>query len=203
MTVVSSRCRGDRGAALVEAALVSPLFFLVLFGVLEFGGAFRDYLTVNNAAQGGARAGSIAGNDADADFKIVDAVRTDSASMPSAQLLRVVVFRASDSTSSVPAACTTATTGIGSPTYCNVYTGSLLRVADGSDWTDCTLGTDPSRFWCPATRKTAATATAGNGPPDFLGVWVQVKHPWITGLFGSQIILTSQTVTKIEARSVT
>jgi hypothetical protein len=29
-----------------------------------------------------------------------------------------------------------------------------------------------------------------------------VKHPWITGLFGNQIILTSQTITKLEARSV-
>ena len=42
MTRAPGRCSGDRGAALVEAALVSPLFFLVLFGVLEFGGAFRD-----------------------------------------------------------------------------------------------------------------------------------------------------------------
>ena len=133
----------------------------------------------------------------------MSAVRTDAASMPAAQLLRIVVFRASDSTSTVPSACKTSNTGIGSPTFCNVYTGSLLRVPDGADWTDCSLSTDPSRFWCPTTRKTAATATAGNGPPDYLGVWVQVKHPWITGLFGSQIILTSQTVTKIEARSVT
>jgi Flp pilus assembly protein TadG len=191
------------GTALVEAALVSPLFFLILFGVLEFGGAFRDYLTVNNAAQSGARSGAIAGNDADADFKIVSAVRTDSASIPSGQLMRVVVFKATDSTTAVPTACTTAPNGISTGANpCNVYIGSDLRVANSSGWVDCSLTTDPSRFWCPTTRKTAATATAGNGPPDFLGVWVQVKHPWITGLFGNQIILTSQTITKLEARSV-
>jgi Flp pilus assembly protein TadG len=197
-----ARASGDRGAALVEAALVSPIFFLILFGVLEFGGAFRDYLTVRNASQGGARAGAIAGNDADADFKVVNAVRTDAAAMPSSQVLRVVVYHAADPTDDVPAACTTASTGIGSPTSCNVYTGALLRVPDGSAWTDCTSPTDPSRFWCPADRKTAATAASGNGPPDYMGVWVQVKHPWVTGLFGQQIILTSQTITKLEARSV-
>jgi Flp pilus assembly protein TadG len=196
------RLVGDDGAAMVEAAIITPIFFLVLFGVLEFGGAFRDYLTVNNASQGGARAGAIAGNDADADFKIVNAVRADAAAMPSGQVVRVVVFLASGPTSKVPPACTTATTGIGSPTFCNVYTGSQLRVPDGSGWTDCTDNTNPSRFWCPATRKTAATAAAGNGPPDYLGVWVEVSHPWITGLFGNSITLTSQTVTKLEARAV-
>jgi hypothetical protein len=178
------------------------MFFLILFGVLEFGGAFRDYLTVRNASQGGARAGSIAGNDADADFKVVNAVRIDAAAMPAAQLLKVVVFLAADSTATVPAACTTATSGIGSPTFCNVYTGAYLRAANATGWDDCSNASDPSRFWCPTDRKTAATAAAGNGPPDFLGVWVQVRHPWITGLFGQSVVLTSQTINKIEARSV-
>ena len=39
----------ERGAALVEMALVTPLLVLLVFGILEFGLAFRDRLTVSNA----------------------------------------------------------------------------------------------------------------------------------------------------------
>ena len=41
------RKRGaERGSVLFEAAICAPIFFLVLFAVLEFGLAFRQYLTV-------------------------------------------------------------------------------------------------------------------------------------------------------------
>ena len=71
--------------------MVSPVFLLVVFGVLEFGVTFRDYLTVSNASQGGARAGAIAGNDPDADFR--SSPRSGSRLRdPSAQVVRVVVF---------------------------------------------------------------------------------------------------------------
>jgi hypothetical protein len=187
---------------MVEAAFVTPIFLLLVFGVLEFGGAFRDYLTVNNATQSGARAGSIAGNDPDADYKIVASVREAIAAMPVGQLEKVVVFRATDSTSTVPAACTSSSVGLGSPNFCNVYFGADLSAPDGTAWTDCSQSNDPSRFWCPDSRKTAATAASGNGPPDYLGVWIQVRHPWVTGLFGKSLTLTSTTITKLEARAV-
>jgi Flp pilus assembly protein TadG len=36
----STRTSGDRGAALVEMAIVAPLLILLVFGILEFGLAF-------------------------------------------------------------------------------------------------------------------------------------------------------------------
>ncbi len=53
------RCRRDprlrRGAAVVEMAVIAPIFILVLFGMLEFGRLVMVQQTVNNAAREGAR----------------------------------------------------------------------------------------------------------------------------------------------------
>jgi Flp pilus assembly protein TadG len=44
-----------RGAAMVEMALVLPLFILLIFGVMEYGWLFWKASQVNNAAREGAR----------------------------------------------------------------------------------------------------------------------------------------------------
>ncbi len=49
------RGRGDRGAVLVEFALVAPLLFLLLFGIIEFGYNFNTYQAVRQGVREGAR----------------------------------------------------------------------------------------------------------------------------------------------------
>ena len=50
------RTRNDqRGADLVELALMLPLLLLVLLGVADFGRAMHTYITITNAAREGAR----------------------------------------------------------------------------------------------------------------------------------------------------
>ncbi|MFO1019694.1 MAG: TadE/TadG family type IV pilus assembly protein [Planctomycetales bacterium] len=44
-----------RGAAIVETAVVLPIFFLVVMGIIEFGRAFMVAQLVTNAARGGVR----------------------------------------------------------------------------------------------------------------------------------------------------
>ena len=45
----------EKGAELVEFALVFPLLLLVMFGIMDFGLLFQRYETVTNAAREGAR----------------------------------------------------------------------------------------------------------------------------------------------------
>lgn len=47
--------RGQRGQSVVEFALVAPVFFALLFGVIAAGWLFFQASAVNDAAQGGAR----------------------------------------------------------------------------------------------------------------------------------------------------
>jgi Flp pilus assembly protein TadG len=50
-----ARASGERGVALVEFALVMPLLFLILFGIIEFAIAFNDYQSIRQGARNGAR----------------------------------------------------------------------------------------------------------------------------------------------------
>ena len=50
-----SRLRGQEGVALVEFAIVMPLLFLIVFGVIEFGNAFFQSSDVRHGARETAR----------------------------------------------------------------------------------------------------------------------------------------------------
>jgi Flp pilus assembly protein TadG len=47
--------RGRRGAAAVEFAIVAPVFFLVVLGIIEFGRMVMVQQVITNAAREGAR----------------------------------------------------------------------------------------------------------------------------------------------------
>lgn len=51
----SRRASGDDGAALVEFALVAPLLFMLVFGIVEFGWVFGQHLDVRHGAREGSR----------------------------------------------------------------------------------------------------------------------------------------------------
>ncbi len=54
------RRRGDdRGAVLVEFALVAPLLFLLIFATIDFGWAFGQHLDVRHGAREGARLAAV------------------------------------------------------------------------------------------------------------------------------------------------
>lgn len=55
MTRESRRRSRPRGQALVEFALVAPMFFLLLFGIIEAGRFVFYYETLNSATREGAR----------------------------------------------------------------------------------------------------------------------------------------------------
>jgi len=55
MRVTTRRARGDEGAALVEFAIVAPLLFALVFGIIEFGWAFVQNLDVRHGAREGSR----------------------------------------------------------------------------------------------------------------------------------------------------
>jgi hypothetical protein len=48
--------RETSGQEIIEAAIVIPLLFMILFGIYWFGRAFNIYGTINHAARAGARA---------------------------------------------------------------------------------------------------------------------------------------------------
>lgn len=53
------RGRGDSGSALVEFALLTPLFFVIVFGIIDFGTAYNQQHELRSAAREGARLASV------------------------------------------------------------------------------------------------------------------------------------------------
>jgi Flp pilus assembly protein TadG len=52
----AAREQEDRGAAVLEFALVAPVFILILVGIIEFGRAYNVSIAMQGAAREGARA---------------------------------------------------------------------------------------------------------------------------------------------------
>jgi Flp pilus assembly protein TadG len=55
------RIRGQKGAALLEAAITIPLILLVCVGIFEFGRAYQTWEVMTNAAREGARLACLEG----------------------------------------------------------------------------------------------------------------------------------------------
>lgn len=61
MRSIRGRKRHERGASLVEFALIAPILFLLLFGIIELGRVVATFNSVNTAAREGARYGTALG----------------------------------------------------------------------------------------------------------------------------------------------
>ena len=63
-----ARRLGDqRGAELIEMAIVTPILLMILAGIFDFGFLFRGWEVVTNAAREGARVGVLPDYDCDPD----------------------------------------------------------------------------------------------------------------------------------------
>lgn len=181
--------QNERGAALVEMAMVLPFLFLMVFGMIETGMAWRNSITVTSATRQGARVASHLGPELQSDREglyALEAVLGDL--MDDVEL--VVFFRA-DGSGDVPTACLGGSQSTGS-VRCNTYdVGMIAQLSDDTKW-GCT-GTAFDRTWCPDTRD--------NDPADadHLGVFIRYDHGYFTGIFpGDGITIERHTVMRIE-----
>lgn len=202
------RGRDDRGAALLEAALVTPLFLLLVFGVFEFGLMYRDVLSSSDAAANGARRGAVIGpritaSGFNADFEIIREVRNSLGSIPVDYIDRIVIFEAGPpgaggALAQVPHACKVMDS---QPGVCNVYdaANAFLAVEQGvNDYFDCDAG-GRSCAWLPTSRSNGPTPT----DIDYLGVWIRIQRPYITGIFGDVFTFEHASVVRLEAGPLT
>lgn len=93
----TKRSRRARGQAMVEFALVAPLFFLVFFGFIEFALINASIAGYNFAAKDGARIGSLLGRtDPTVDTQIITDIRVHVAGIVMAQPVQVEIFKADE-----------------------------------------------------------------------------------------------------------
>ena len=83
---VAVNMRNERGQALVEFALVLPIFCLLPFAILQLGVVFRDYITLTDAVRAGARKGAVARFETNPAGATVAAVKASGANLDQAKL---------------------------------------------------------------------------------------------------------------------
>jgi Flp pilus assembly protein TadG len=78
--------RDDRGQTMVEFALVIPILCVVLFGVIQFGILYKNYVTLTDATRVGARKAAVSRHDASAIASTVAKVRSSASGLDLAKL---------------------------------------------------------------------------------------------------------------------
>jgi Flp pilus assembly protein TadG len=68
------RKNGEKGQALVEFALIVPIFLILLFAIVDFGMGFYSWITVTNAAREGARLGAVLATQQEIEDRVYESV---------------------------------------------------------------------------------------------------------------------------------
>jgi Flp pilus assembly protein TadG len=71
--------QSERGQALLEAALITPVVLLIMVGIFEVGRAYQTFQVLTNAAREGARAAVVPGANVDTVKALVKQYMTDGA----------------------------------------------------------------------------------------------------------------------------
>lgn len=191
---MSRRRRSERGAVLVEAVFITPLLFIAIFAIFEYGLLIYNGNSTSNASRTAARSASVYGTDLSADFRILEKVEEEIDALGVDKVNYVVVYNITTIGDPMPSACHTSSVA----DVCNRYVPAdfdrPLDDAFGNPTTDFRCGPIAvDRFWCPGDRETSLT-----GPPDLIGVYVNSTHTFATGFFGDTKMLEEQTVIRLE-----
>ena len=185
----ADRSRRDRGAALIEFALVAPIFFFVVFSGIEVGLMARSFLSLQDAGRTAARTAAVERSDVNADLAIAEVIDARLSSL-TGELQRVVVYNAASLSSVIDdvnmGLCVDATFS-STPGQCTVYSSAAL---------DSLIDAGPL---------TADSAPTGGGylpsqrsEGNFIGIYVEYDHRSVTGFFDT-MTMRSDTVQVIEA----
>jgi hypothetical protein len=194
--------RSERGAVAVEAAIITPLLFLVIFGIIDVSLLMRDYVGATSAARVGVRIASTgadsgpcisdpadtvpcpAGGAPELAQQAADEIATTASAIPKDAIRYVLVYEANEA--GFPGAATSRIELADCVTECVAYRWSAaqnrFRYAQGT--------------WNPTT--ISACADPARGPLDSVGVQVGVRHDFATGVLGAGIDLKDHAVMKFE-----
>ncbi|QIG42366.1 pilus assembly protein [Nocardioides anomalus] len=193
-----SRARSERGAVAVEAALVTPLLLILVFGIIEMSLLMRDVMATSSAVRVGARMASTAAGAGPGTCKAgdttctpqkaprvaqvaADAIQRAGSAMPKDSIDWILVYRANTSGYPLPDSNKSLTT---CSTDCVKYV-----------W-DKDL--DKFRYLSGQWDSRSINACVNDASLMAVGVAMRSHHDWITGFFGNGVDLEERTVMQFE-----
>lgn len=177
---------GESGAAAVEAAIVTPIVIVMLFGIIELGFLFKDYLAASNAVQAGVRIASAAPRNTTFAQSAADSVALSGGAMNLNDVQQLWIYK-------VAPACPTC---------------ALTNKPDGfTDFSNCTTCvkfqwdsvarkfTMTSDGWPASSQNACSTSTQR---PDRIGVYIELKHDAFTGLIFKTVTISEASIMSLE-----
>jgi hypothetical protein len=174
----------DRGASLIEFAMVFIILLMLSLGAFEYGMAFRDWLSVSTATREGGRVAASAANYEEADCVVLEATSGALQSFESGRIVAATIYRSSE-------------TGA-FPGTANLRVDYRPRVGSDTPVPQCPFWTkDPAgngQDWEPEDR------VVPGADPHWIGVRLIFAHPWRTGFlwWDGEATWTDDAVFKIE-----
>lgn len=171
-----SRLRSERGASAVEAALVTPIFILLIVGIMEFALFMQNSLSASDAVKAGVRIASAEARNANYAQDTADRVQEAGGAINRNNIQALWVYKA------------------------NASDDFPQGFSSFSDCTTCVkfrwTGTDFAPTYS-GWSSTSMVACA-SGPPDRIGVYIQLRHDPLTRMIFSQITIREANVIRLE-----
>ena len=183
-----------KGQSLVEFALVFPIFFVLLMGMIEFGLVFNALLSINFASRDGSLIAAEAGNAVGSDCVILERIEASiGAPASKAQITNVQIYKANKN---------------------GVQIGGFVNTYNRTGSTTCTLSAGPPAVtitvpytisggygYADTTRCNVQGGCGGSGGVDTIGVKITYAYNFITPM-GSFIGLGISNFTLVEANAM-
>jgi len=80
------RIRDERGQSMTEFAVILPILVVLLFGIVQFGILFNNYVTLTDAVRAGARAAAVSRQASDPVGNATSAVRSSAGDLNQSNL---------------------------------------------------------------------------------------------------------------------
>lgn len=167
----------DRGAALIETALVLSLLLTLALGAFEYGMAFREWLSVTNSTREGARVAAQSGDHSQADCRILEATAGALKALSGSQIVQVTIFE-SDSSGS--------------------FTSRQMRYRPPMSG-DVSLVCNNNWFYLGGNWPSSSRDNDGS-VRDWVGVRLEFEHHWITqfAFWSGSATWTDDTIMRME-----
>lgn len=169
--------RDDSGAITLEAALVTPMLLLIVFGIIEFGLFFKDSLVVTSMTRTGARTMSAEPRQSQQFADTVAAVQAAVSSAAANTVEEMWIYEAG--TNGYPVGYS----GFSNCTTCMRYT-----------WNGSSFVQKAGYSWNPTTQN----ACPNDSAHDSVGIYIKATHKFLTGLFPGSWPSSDFTVMRFE-----
>ena len=174
----------ERGAVLVETVVVLPLVLLLVFGIVEWSAAYHDSSVTADAARAGGRIASAQARNPDFATNAAASVAAALSTLPASSPQEMWIYKVDQST--------TGGYPFGNTTGFNTCSTSCIKYTWNSSTKQFNTSTPQGGGWASTDQQVCQE------PFDQIGIYVKIRHDFVTHIFGASITLSDHSVFRFE-----